>query len=1093
MISPAALEDAKKKIGLMQCWKTRCEGPPGCLMHHTQREVASKTAKGKRREQERRSSSASRITGKLNESFHVPIDASRGRGGTSKHMVGNCSRTSPSSERVRQLRPIYGSQGSYETTGLHNTGNLCYLNSVVQVLANSPLFSEQMLKIMFPPTTKTNNQNSLLISEELRFLITILQSGEFKRITPVTLKEKIDQKFDTYQGYRQHDAHELLMDIVNEVESEMATLAKYSSIETCNIFRGVEQSQLQCKVCLSPPRFKNDPFNCWHLDIPLSNEKSVDLESCLTEARLKEEILSVECKNCGKYQETAKKLIISVPPKMLIVHLKRFTEEQWAAKNDQFVTYPHVLDLPHSKAESCRYDLSAVIMHVGSHCNGGHYFCICYNEQTGAWCKYDDDKSVQIVKKDNVVHKDAYILFYKQREIVNSQWEDGKDITLITPDDDKEATVMNPKQNEMEAPTPPSMGVKDTSELTEFPQTPTALSSSIPLIPDSIEDTVDLVEDCLLNSEELMLEEATVNTELRRSKRSNKGTRKASDVNPSPTGEQNKCISKPARGPSFLSKSKRSTEESGDREEEEVVESGQSYEDTCGKCEEILSGFMVACDSCNEWYHGECVSVAKKNKDKDFICPKCIGEPAVLYKELADLKVKYQGLLNDIKSWSLSVLSKDKEIETMKDVHEKAKLDLENKIEKLHQKEEKQQKKLSEQEELLAKNKEEIESCKKELGKEKSSVEILTKKCSKLQKDVSTHQEVNKLLVSPSSSASNQGNKTEEDENKNETLNRSERKTMKNRISILEDIVREKENENIKLRTDLDAARNLVKREREINDVYTKWGLNPQHGPTKQQSPFSNGSTQEAQTNPTASIELSCETGGDAVSGLTSTEGTKFECTDEDEGAEIPLWYPEPAIVVTLSNNERKGQPEAIIKDDTTGLAKSVCSDPALQEEGELPKEKGQKDGKKRGAQPRRDEHSQPYHIDLTNQSNVLKDKEENISPKKKSKKWCFYELHEKHSCAYGKECRFSHDVPENGKDIMNSWFKNYTNLDDGDLIKLSSKLTENAEKSNSKIHSFLTNVIKEMVSKEIESRKERLMRRKERLDAVGGSLRFQA
>ena len=75
----------------------------------------------------------------------------------------------------------------------------------------------------------------------------------------------------------------------------------------------------------------------------------------------------------------------------------------------------------------------------------------------------------------------------------------------------------------------------------------------------------------------------------------------------------------------------------------------------------------------------------------------------------------------------------------------------------------------------------------------------------------------------------------------------------------------------------------------------------------------------------------------------------------------------------------------------------------------------------------------------------------------------------------------------------MKSWFDSHTTLDDGELITFSNNLTENAEKSNSKIHSFLTNVIKEMVSKEIELRKDRLMRRKEKLDAVGESLKSQA
>ena len=36
-------------------------------------------------------------------------------------------------------------------------------------------------------------------------------------------------------------------------------------------------------------------------------------------------------------------------------------------------------------------------------------------------------------------------------------------------------------------------------------------------------------------------------------------------------------------------------------------------------------------------------------------------------------------------------------------------------------------------------------------------------------------------------------------------------------------------NENIRLRTELEAANYLIKRERQINDVFIKWGINPEN------------------------------------------------------------------------------------------------------------------------------------------------------------------------------------------------------------------------------------------------------------------------
>ena len=172
---------------------------------------------------------------------------------------------------------------------------------------------------------------------------------------------------------------------------------------------------------------------------------------------------------------------------------------------------------------------------------------------------------------------------------------------------------------------------------------------------------------------------------------------------------------------------------------------------------------------------------------------------------------------------------------------------------------------------------------------------------------MSTHQEVNKLLINPSSSASNQGNKAEEEESQDKALTKSERKTLKNRIGILEDIVREKENENVQLRTELDAARSLVKREREINDVYTKWGINPKHLPT-------------TQPNPAGEVtEVACKTtdvGPDICKSSVATDTeTESGCTDHSEGDETPLCLPKPAVVVTPSVDNVHGHPVAVNRD----------------------------------------------------------------------------------------------------------------------------------------------------------------------------------
>ncbi|XP_062698475.1 uncharacterized protein LOC115257886 [Aedes albopictus] len=49
-------------------------------------------------------------------------------------------------------------------------------------------------------------------------------------------------------------------------------------------------------------------------------------------------------------------------------------------------------------------------------------------------------------------------------------------------------------------------------------------------------------------------------------------------------------------------------------------------ENTCGKCNNPDTDEMVACDSCEVWFHLECVGETPGVVDQQFVCPKCIGK-----------------------------------------------------------------------------------------------------------------------------------------------------------------------------------------------------------------------------------------------------------------------------------------------------------------------------------------------------------------------------------------------------------------------------------------------------------------------------------
>jgi ubiquitin carboxyl-terminal hydrolase 4/11/15 len=130
-----------------------------------------------------------------------------------------------------------------------------------------------------------------------------------------------------------------------------------------------------------------------------------------------EEILDGEiCNKCKKKGKAVRKVEIYKSPYYLIIQLKRFKQNQKTlVKNETFIDYKEVLNLEDfvlgpDKNKSL-YDLYGVVNHR-KFMNKVHHTAFCKN--LGLWFLFDD-KEYKII--DNIVSKEAYILFYKRRNI----------------------------------------------------------------------------------------------------------------------------------------------------------------------------------------------------------------------------------------------------------------------------------------------------------------------------------------------------------------------------------------------------------------------------------------------------------------------------------------------------------------------------------------------------------------------------------------------------------------------------------------------------------------------------------------------------
>jgi ubiquitin carboxyl-terminal hydrolase 12/46 len=340
--------------------------------------------------------------------------------------------------------------------GFENFGNTCYCNSVLQALYFCIPFRERMLEY-YAKSSKVNSdeEDNLLMCMGELFNTISSQRKKTGVIAPRKFVQKLRKENELFRSYMHQDAHEFLNYMLNDIADTLKKEQKereqkeqddeehendgqhntsggnndseakqnkkkkkskgdstqqsksYSHTEggtfVHDIFEGTLTNETKCLCCESVTS-KDESF----LDLSIDIEQNTSLTNCLFNFSSIETLSRGDkfyCDKCCSLQEAQKRMKIKKLPKILVVHLKRFKfieQLQQYKKLNYRVVFPFELVLQNTSHDAVepdrRYDLFAVVVHVGSGPNHGHYISMVKSHNT--WLIFDDDNIDLINESD---------------------------------------------------------------------------------------------------------------------------------------------------------------------------------------------------------------------------------------------------------------------------------------------------------------------------------------------------------------------------------------------------------------------------------------------------------------------------------------------------------------------------------------------------------------------------------------------------------------------------------------------------------------------------------------------------------------------
>lgn len=311
-----------------------------------------------------------------------------------------------------------------QPNGLKNLCNTCYFNSVIQSLYHSTVFRECILNSTYLPEGTVAGE----IQQVFRDLNNKNAPADPSRLVRAL---GIDVRL-------QEDSEELYLNILNAIDKVFIHTSPVEYKNPSSVFEIGLLQYINCTDVIAS-RIRNEK----HYDLSIGVDTKFKSVTDALDAHFEAEFLTGENRYKHKefgYQNAMKGLNVSKFPKMLAIHLKRFTFDMISGdltKVNHPLDIPLELDLkkyhasyhaedrtaPGTLTKEGIYDLQSIIIHEGT-LNRGHYYCLTkHPDSPNDWVELNDqmviirsfDQVREMAVGSRFSQRNAYLLFYKDR------------------------------------------------------------------------------------------------------------------------------------------------------------------------------------------------------------------------------------------------------------------------------------------------------------------------------------------------------------------------------------------------------------------------------------------------------------------------------------------------------------------------------------------------------------------------------------------------------------------------------------------------------------------------------------------------------